>query len=713
MKAILAVSRALAAAAALCVVVHASEFSTWVGDTSDYHIVRIATDALGNTYVGGSRVGAGLSEAVAMKLDPTGKLVLFTVLNGKGNDTVNDMAVDSSGNIYLAGGTNSPAFPLQNAYQSTPGPGFIAKISADGLRIVYATYFPEVITAMAVDSAGSVYVTGNTMKTSFPVTTGLPSGPVSAGVGGVFAAFLTKISPDGSRIMFSALFGGYGKNCGAGSSCFLSSRTAIGASVAVDRAGNAYVAGNTDITDLPATGDALLKSGPGAWVAKVNAAGTALVYLTYLSNGNFVLTPFSFPETRATALAADADGNAYVVGTTVDPSFPATAGAYQTKAPNGGATPDSPTDAFVAKLNPNGTALVWATYLGGPGSDAANSVAVDASGTVWLAGTTASGNFPNIQGWSQGGDFLVALNATGSALSYAARYPDGSVSQSATVDSSGALHAAGSTGLVSSILPGATPSPHIVGVANAAYGRLSGHVVPVEILSVYGPHIGPVSPVTAAPDDSGRYPATLAGIQLLIDGTAARILFASDSQINAVAPYCYPCRTAQLVSNGVPGPQFPITGITADPEIFQNADGSAVAVNQDGSLNSPSQPADAGSVVSIWATGVPLDVPWLYGQVATQAVNLNCCELRLHHTASTYPPSGFLENSVGNVLYAGSSPGVVSAVAQINFQVPDGLLPDESKIGLSVAASGASSAGVATIYVRPPQQPAASAKQRD
>jgi uncharacterized protein (TIGR03437 family) len=243
-----------------------------------------------------------------------------------------------------------------------------------------------------------------------------------------------------------------------------------------------------------------------------------------------------------------------------------------------------------------------------------------------------------------------------------------------------------------------------MGLANAAYGRLTGRIVPGEIISVYGPHIGPLTPVVASPDDSGRFPATVAGTQVLIDGYPARILYSSDSQINAVVGYCYPCRTAQLVLNGAAGPEFPITGIAADPEIFQNADGTANALNQDGTLNSASNPADVGSVVSIWATGVTLTLPWLYGEVVTQAMDLNCCEVRLHHTMSTYPPTGFLENSIANVLYAGSAPGLVGAVAQINFQVPDGLRPRESKIGVNVVVSGVTSIGEVTIYVRP-QQP--------
>ena len=122
---------------------------------------------------------ARLSEAVVMKLDPSGKIVLFTILSGKGNDAANGLAVDAAGNIYVAGSTSSPDFPLHNAFQSTPGPGFLVKLSADGSQLLYSTYFPEAINALAVDAAGNVYVTGTTYLTSFPVTPGLPAGSVS------------------------------------------------------------------------------------------------------------------------------------------------------------------------------------------------------------------------------------------------------------------------------------------------------------------------------------------------------------------------------------------------------------------------------------------------------------------------------------------------------------------------------------------------------
>src|ERR1035441_9538337 len=229
------------------------------------------------------------------------------------------------------------------------------------------------------------------------------------------AAFITKISAAGDKILYSGRISGHEKGC-TGSSCFLGSRFTMGSAIAVDAAGNAYLAGNTDTFDLPTTTGALLGLGTGAFVAKVNAAGTALVYLTYLGLAASPLGVDTLAANSVTGIAADAAGNAYLTGSTFDDAFPATKSAYQ-------ATRAGGTDAFAAELNPEGSAMVWATYLGGKGDDAANAIAVDASGNVWVSGTTASADFPNRQGWSQDGDFVAEVNATGTALTYSARLP--------------------------------------------------------------------------------------------------------------------------------------------------------------------------------------------------------------------------------------------------------------------------------------------------
>ena len=183
----------------------AAEFSTFVGDGNDYHVARVAAGAAGSTYLAGSRTLASQdSEIFVMKLDAAGKIVLFTTISGKGSDSATDLVVDSAGTIYLAGSTTSAHFPLRNPLQSAPGPGFLLKLNPDATQLLYATYFPAAVRALAVDSTGNFYVTGTTVSPGFPVTPGLPSGTVSiGGVSGSSGAYLTKIAAAGSTAVIA------------------------------------------------------------------------------------------------------------------------------------------------------------------------------------------------------------------------------------------------------------------------------------------------------------------------------------------------------------------------------------------------------------------------------------------------------------------------------------------------------------------------------
>ena len=690
---------------AAALVAPATEFSTFIGDTSDYHVARIQPDSAGNTYIAGSRSADGAAaEAFLMKLDPTGRITAFTTLSGKGTDTVYDLAIDASGNLYIAGATTSLNLPLRAPFQTAPGPGFIATFSPDLTQLLYSTYFPAAVRALAVDSSGGIYVTGNTNLPTFPVTRGLPAGIVTpiTNVSSSSGAFITKLS--GGRIVYSALIVGTDKPCGCCSSCFLSSRSTLGVAIAVDPAGNAYVAGNTDTSNIPTTPGVLLGTGTGAFVAKVNAAGTALVYLTYIGNTNYPLSPSTNPANTATGITADAAGNAYLTGSTFDATFPSTQGAYQNTFDGPQSTsltfPFPPADAFVAKLNPTGTAMVWATYLGGKAADAGNAIALDPSGNVWIAGATASPDFPNAQGWSSGGDFVAEFNAAGTRLPYAARYPTGAASQTIACDAAGAIHFAGPAGLVSTLTPPGPPVSRIFGVANSAYGNIGGHVSPSELISIYGPHIGPSTPVTAVPDSTGEMPTTLGGVQVFAvqNGPAPAplpLLYVSDTQINAVLPYYFGSLSLRVTNGGVTSPDFPLAALNALPEIFQNPDGTAVAVNQDLTINGPGHPAPSGSYVSIWVTGMGEPAFGLTdnGKIATAAVNSYCCTV-----AALDVPA--------YVSYSGPSPGVVGAVTQINFQVPPPpwfgypTSVDGQFVGVVVSVEGAASHS-ATIYITP------------
>jgi uncharacterized protein (TIGR03437 family) len=671
-------------AAALCFVaaLPAADFTTYIGDANDYRVARVMADASGNTYVAGSRDGG----IFVMRLDTAGKITLFATLSGKGTDQPNDLAVDAAGNLYVAGSTGSTLLPLRNALQSTPGPGFVVKFNPDATQLVFSTYFPAAIQALAVDAAGNVYVTGSTYSADFPVTTGMPAGTVSGpgSLNATSAAFITKISAAGDRILYSGRISGHSKNCGAGSSCFLSSRSTVGSAIAVDPSGNAYFAGNTDTYDLPTTTGALLGLGVGAFVAKVNAAGTALVYLTYVGPGYFPLSPNTNPANSVTGIAADAAGNAYVTGSTLDDLFPATKGAYQLVRAGG-------TDAFAAKLNPLGTAMVWATYLGGKGDDAANGIALDGTGNVWLSGTTDSPDFPNAQGWTQGVEFVAGVNAAGTTLTYSARLPAFTAAKSLAVDAVGTVHLAGYDGLVSTVSPTQTWVPRIFGIANSAFGPVGGRMVGGEAISIYGPHIGPTTPATAVADASGLMPDSLGGVQVTINGSPVPLLYVSDSQVNAVTPLYLSGVTARVrVSfNGADTADFTAALVGAIPEVFQRGDGTAAAINQDGSVNSADHPAPPGSVVAIWATGIgstPFGA-WQDGRLAVGALDFGCCQV-------------YVQGHAADVVYGGAAPGIVAGVAQVNFQLPapDFLLGYGPTVDVSLSSGGVTSHAV-QIYL--------------
>ncbi len=226
-----------------------SDFSVYPCRATTCTVARIISDAAGNTYAVGSRsVTTQATEVFVVKLDPAGSTVFLATFGGSGSDAGQAIALDPAGNIYVGGTTSSPDFPLRNPLQPAPikdltfsfSNGFLLKLSPDGSQIVYSTYFGGQVHALAADAGGNLYATGATSYRDFPATSGLPNGPVGGGLSGVIGAFVTKVSPTGDKILYSARISGTAVACGGGSSCFLSTRFIGGDAIAVDRAGNAY-----------------------------------------------------------------------------------------------------------------------------------------------------------------------------------------------------------------------------------------------------------------------------------------------------------------------------------------------------------------------------------------------------------------------------------------------------------------------------------------
>ncbi len=266
---------------------------------------------------------------------------------------------------------------------------------------------------IAVDSSGDTYVTGVTLSPKFPTTKGAfqTSGAFINTIG--FGGFVTKFDATGSALVYSTFLGGISPS-----------------GIAVDSTGNAYITGSTyDAPPLKNAFQATAGGGGDAFVTKLNASGSALVYSTYLGGSG---------QDSATGIAVDGSGNVYVLGNTVSTNFPTTAGSLQ---PVLGAE-----QAFVSKLNPTGSALVYSTYLGGTAETYASGIAVDKSGDAYVTGWTPSSAFPTtpgaFQSGSSGGAIVAKLNATGSALVYAAQLGDGKGSGIA-VDASGNAYVTG------------------------------------------------------------------------------------------------------------------------------------------------------------------------------------------------------------------------------------------------------------------------------
>ncbi len=368
----------------------------------------IALDASGNAYITGEATAPGFPttpgafrtshvlgvfSVYAAKLSPTGALVYSTYLGGQAGYGI---AVDSSGNAYISGSAFSPEFPATpGAFQRTIAGGndaFVTKLNAAGSALVYSTLLGgsagDEASRIVVDASGNAYLTGAARSGDFPTT---PGALQRTNSGGNEDAFVAKLNPTGTALVYSTLLGGRSPEGGF--------------DIALDSAGNTYVAGLTYSSDFPTTPGSLQRTkgageAPDAFVAKLNPAGAALVYSTFLGGNR---------TDGASGLALDSFGNAYVTGQTCSSNFPVTPAALQTPLRGN-------CDAFVTKLNASGAGVLYSTFLGGGDSEAGTGIAADSAGNAYVAGETLSFNFPITPGVIQttgfssgpGGDTFIA-----------------------------------------------------------------------------------------------------------------------------------------------------------------------------------------------------------------------------------------------------------------------------------------------------------------
>ncbi|HSW49438.1 MAG TPA: SBBP repeat-containing protein, partial [Bryobacteraceae bacterium] len=531
-------------------------YSSYLGGAGEDWAAGIAVDSQGKAYVAGTTASAtfptttgayrspqtGGADAFVAKWNADGSALEYVAyLGGRQDDVAQRVAIDPAGNAHVVGATKSQDFPMSmDGFQRTYGGGdrdaFVAKLNPAGNLLAYATYLggtgDEAARDIALDFEGKIYVTGFTNSRNFPISQGVQQ-PVIAGG---YDVFVTKVDPFRKTVLdYSTFLGGTGDEAGN--------------AIKVDAAGLAHVAGITYSDNFPTTSGVFQPRRSGhddSFLAKLNAGGNRLVFSTYLG-GNC--------EEETLALALDKDGNAYLTGYVQTKNFPVTAGAFQ---PMHGGGDD---DAFIAKINPTGSQLLYATYLGGAGDDCGYDISLDDVGNIYVLGSTTSTNFPLTPAAYQttrGGDgdvFLVKMHPGGAKLGYATLLGGAGLDEgeALALDAAGDVYAAGYTGsadfpVTSRAFQRALGGSWDAFVAklrlatittvSAASFRKGAASAPDSIVAGYGPEM---SPVTQSAPAGQPLPMSLAGVSVTVADSRgaprdAPLFFVSAGQINYLLP---------------------------------------------------------------------------------------------------------------------------------------------------------------------------------
>jgi uncharacterized protein (TIGR03437 family) len=631
-------------------------YSTYLRDS--FTPTAIATDSSGNIYLAGNAIvdpSASQTTVLVVKLDPHASQYLYVrFLGGSVNDTASAIAVDSAGDAYVAGVTRSPDFPVTSGGNLATAPtsgterSFVAKLDPNG-QLVFSDLLGGSVNsfplAVAVTAAGQALVSGISVDPGFPSTPGVYSVSNTA-----FRPYLLELDPTGTKIVFSA--------------------TGIGGSaIALDTTGDIYVAGTTGYLDYPTTPGTYQPAfpvfqtciapctgsfqGPNQYVSKLDPTGSKLMFSTAVSGtGN----------TINEGLAVDAAGNVYLTGLagagypfTVTPPVAPLGPALDALA-----TPSLP---FLSKLDPNGQHLLFSVPVGGIG------VQVDSNGSAYVGGILGlfslydvAASLPALASLpaqclqpeepSVRSAYVSQVDPSGNVLG--SQFIGGSTLTISGVALSGStLWIAGATylanfpfspnalmgsGIGPNPLAGAylgavefsqpqppAGTPQIGCIVDAANLQPAGPVVPYQLLTIFGTGLGPATPAAA----SDYSTTTLGGVSVSFGSLAAPLVYVSSNQINLAVPLVssyYGSGTIMRVTvNGVPSAplQFPLTyanpGLFVVPGSYQSnsQESAAVALNADGSLNSSTNPARLGSVISIFVNGlsnpsVQNVSPWLY-----------------------------------------------------------------------------------------------------
>ncbi len=628
-----------------------------------YDVLIIGSDVFSTVDIRGLFFG---QQAPLIFLDPSGNPIAQPALTlGSGSNSIAAAAVDAAGNIWIAGNTNSDDFPLVHPFVSTKAPyafsGFIAKLDPTGSTILFSSFLDgspagSSVAGLTLDGSGNVYVAGFTGDLDFPTTV-----PVLGVAGAADAGytFVTKIANDYQSILYSVLLGG-----GAAGYCMYPTTTCAStfvASINVSTAGEVTLAGTTNSTQFPITPNAFQSSSPCqddygrtfcpdyAFVTRIAADAKSLIWSTYIGQSTYV-----------ESMAVDSAGNVYLSGG-ADGNFSVTPGALQPVDTSTGT--DNGPSLFLAKLSADGSTLLYGTYLGGMSGAELSGLALDAQGNLWVAGTTASPDFPSLPNTPLlGNDFALELNADGTALQKLYRLPTGVTTQPPVFDRSGNLLLLSSVGsLLKLDVTNAETKPAVVAVDNAAVLTAGDGVNPGSLVTLFGYNLGPAEGLTGTVNANGVYPDTLGGVQVMLAGRLAPLLYVGANQINLQVPVTFGHGALSVVTSA--GSVTPIqTNVQFSLGIFQSAPGIAAALNQNMTVNSASNPAKRGEAVVFYLTGLALSE--VEGMISRAAEPLDPALDGFEVMCSQ--ALGPLQ-----IFYIGPAPGIINGVEQLNVLIPD------------------------------------------
>jgi len=648
----------------------------------DYNPCCIASDGQGNSFI----VSAGPAQPTVSppvisvaKVNSSGSVVSTFSFRVGANDIPAAAAVDPQGNLWIV------CSPEPGSGQNAPVPGLIAKLNSTGSSLLFTSTIggPAAngttgINAIAFDPGGNLYVAGYTDQVDFPVTPGAlitqfgaapqPSGVTTEGTPQY--GFIAKLTP-AFTLSYATLLGGIQllpiQPCPG--ACYATGAKTNVTALAVDANGIATAAGITDASDFPVTKGAFQTQchcqygNTNAFVTRLNAQGTGLVWSTLLG-GSSALSALAM---TLAGVAVDSSGNVVVAGTTASPDFPVTSGAIQPQLaqPKGfGAPTASPFNGFVTKMDGNGASLLFSTFYGL--LTHLSPPRLDALGDIWISGSVSNREQTGLvlppNSLVLGGSLIAELAPDGSSALFTELLPNGVAGQDLALNPDGSLTAVGPAieglafvapippnGFVLRLPRGKPTGVSILGVADSAVNSVSNLVAPGEFLSVYGTGLGP------AP-------------QVSFNGILAPVLYASDGQINLLAPYEIAGRTQvnmQITTNAGSSQNLALQVVLVNPNVF-------VVLNSDGSVNSPANPAPQGSMVTIFASGAGALSPSLPdGAIAASPAPVPAAAVQVDFSY-TYFSARQIEFGAQTVTpaYAGGIPGMVVSLLRVDAQVP-------------------------------------------